>query len=462
MNKRFMLVITAIALCGNYAHAQLIPSNLLLCKTHSARVQTKSTSRTTSTGSRIVYQVDYDNNGVSFYPTDSAALIYYGSHGGDLTHPPIKFDVGYGFNYSTVSLSYSLNEKVVCSYDAADDLDTEVVQYWVPYIAALRNSQQALLTYDGMHNMLTDIVQNWDTATNTWVNYTKYSSTYDASNNLTEYITQTWNTGTSLWVDETDELYTYTSANKIATDINRTWNTGTSMWDNTNQTLNNYDASNNLILSVYQTWNSGTSAWDNNSEDTYTYDAMGDQLTDVSQTWNSGTSSWDNNSQKTYSGFVAQQPSTEIEQDWNSGSLAYVNSEETLNTYNSFNQITYTYNENWNAGGFWEETTGNTASAYGYQSYATKVQNISNIGGEAQVFPVPASNMLSMEITWDVPQAFAITITDQQGKPVKHWEVATSQQYNNSISVNTLPPGNYILKIDGSAGAITKRVTITN
>jgi hypothetical protein len=189
---------------------------------------------------------------------------------------------------------------------------------------------------------------------------------------------------------------------------------------------------------------------------------MGDQLTDVYQTWNSGTSSWDNYSQKTYSGFVAQQPTQEIEQDWNSGSSAYVNSEETLNTYNSFNQITHTYNENWNAGGFWEETTGNTASAYGYQSYDTKVQNINNIGGEAQVFPVPTSNMLSMEVTWDVPQAFAITIINQQGQTMQQWQVAASLQYNNSIYVNNLPPGNYILKIDGSEGSISKRITITN
>lgn len=417
-------------------------------------------AKTTDVGSRLKSFCVLKNNGAAYIPTDSAFLIYSNNRTGSvnlLTNTlSIKYDTGITSNYNTTTNSYVNGGIAAQTFDANNNILTSLSLQWNTSTSTYDNANKTIYTYDANNNMLSQISQSWNSGQ--WVNSSEDMYTYDANNNMLTDTYQYWDITNSVWVIESKDIYTYTAANKVNNHIYQEWNSGTMQWDNSTQLVNSYDANNNLLSSVGQDWDAVNSVWTNNAQDVFTYDGSNDQLTDLNQTWN-GTS-WQNSNLTTYSSFVAQNPQNVVNQQWDDVNNVWVNKQEILLTYNSFNQELTIFSQTWNVGGLWEATTNDMGYRFHYETYTLSVNEVTNNGGNARIYPVPASDVLHISLTWDEPQAANIVIYDVQGRVMNQWKTPTGITYNNALSVGNLAEGTYFIKITGEKGEIIQKLVV--
>ena len=407
--------------------------------------------------SRLIAAAHWSNNGAMFKQVDSSAYAYSGTvRGGDLKHPML-YDNGTTWVYVNDS--------------------------------AYENSTATLQTFDANNNVLTATNEYWSGTS--WVLNTKMIYTYNSSNQVLTAIMQTWD-GTS-WVSASEDVYSYNTGGKLQSDEYEVWGlagyTGVSTkvysYDLTNTWLINetdqniagspmytrqiaytYDSTaHRLLTTTTSNWNGA--AWVNDSLTTNTYDTAGHLITTLRQTYNTVLSRWDNTNFSLFSSFVGNMPQTEIDQVWNStGSGSWDNASKHTNTYNSFNQLTSTQGISWNVSGSqFEYALGDPMWNYYYQTYGTNVavNNVVSSNGEANIYPVPAQNMLHIDIKWNVAQSASIAIYDMSGRMVAPvMDVPSSTEYRAGISVNNLAAGMYQVKISGTQGEIVKQIVIAH
>ena len=412
---------------------------------------------TAATGSRVIQAAGLQNNGAMFVYSDSLILNYSGTRGGDLTHQ-LKFDNATEFIYNGTTSTWSNDIYELQTFDANDNPLTTVEQVWHIPTGTYVNAAQDVRTYVGTELQMY-VYQTWDTVLSTWDNQFKYQYTYDASANVTDEVTFTWNTSTSTWVNSEQYLYTYNANNKVLTEIDQYWDTTSASWINQFKYTHTYDATNTYVVNeLFEQWNAGTSTWDINTQYVYTYDATNDLLTFLIQNWSG--SAWTNYSLATYSSFVAQNPQTEIDLTWNTSTSAFVNTTMFTNTYNSFNQLTENISQTWNIGGFWQYTTSDNDNRYRYQTYATGVKALANNSGTVNIYPVPAQDNLHVDLSWNAPQPFTITIYDMLGAALYQYHVPSCSSYQADIALTWLAEGNYFIKITGTNNSFSRQFII--
>ena len=481
------LLLAGALLFTQPAIAQATRTGILQPLKPAAHSASTTAAKTTATASRLIAETGLGNDGTNYIIEDSTAVYYSGTRGGDLTTGYIKYDSGYEYAYNAGTSSYTNAEFATQTFDANNNTLTSELQLWIASSSSWRNYVRYSYTYDGSNNILTYSYQSWDTVASVWVNvsndiYTydgsnneltyiyqqwtagawvnssKETYTYDGSNNMLTRLQQTWDAGTSAWDNEYYDIYTYTTANKEATDITQQWTAGA--WVNQNKYAYTYDASNNPTVALDQYWDGGSSAWINDYQNVYTYDASNDMLTDLYQNWDAGTSAWINEDLTTYSSFTDLQPGLSIYQSWNATTLLFDNSSKTTYTYNSHGQETSYYTSTWNIGGFWQPTISDGGQRYYYQDYTTSVTNISNNNCSSSVYPVPAKDMLHVSITWNEPQAFTIQIMDMSGRTISQWQMPEAKSYDGNITISSLAPGNYILRMTGTNAQSVKQIIV--
>ena len=487
--KKLHLLLSAALLAAITTQAQSTALKTLLATTNGNKAHhTHGTAaKTTATGSRLIKATGVSNDGANYVPTDSIAISWSGTNGGDINTGLVKFSNYVEYVYNSTTLSYTNAIQAAQTFDANDNVTATLEQEWIASSSSYRNYYKISNTFDASNNMLTSVDQNWDTTGSVWVNsdnyiYTydgnhnilteiyqswsgsawvnsdKYIYTYDASNNNLTYIQQSWDAGTSTWTNDYNDINTYTGANKLDINIHQLWMSGA--WVNGDRLINTYDASNNLTDALHEYWDGGSSVWHNDYQNVYTFDGSNDQLTNLQQTWDDGSSAWVNGSNTIYSSFVATLPQLEVYTTWNSTTLIFDNANETMLTYNGHNQLTSTYTSTWNAGGFFQPVSGDQGARYYYEDYTTSVSNVSNNNCTASVYPVPTKDQLHVSITWNEPQAFSIEIMDMSGRIVNTRQMPVCTSYDGNITLGNLPEGNYIMKMTGTSAQSVQQIVI--
>ena len=160
-------------------------------------------------------------------------------------------------------------------------------------------------------------------------------------------------------------------------------------------------------------------------------------------------------------------PQTEDIKWWDSTTTtggSWVNLIEFTNTYNTAHQLTSSTGVSWNITGFYEAAVGDPKYNYYYGSYSgtasSGVKSVAGYDGSANIYPVPAQNMLHIDLTWNEAQQATITIYDVAGRVAKQWNAPYGTQYSNTIAVNDLATGTYLVKINGTQGQIVKQIMI--
>lgn len=459
MKKLALLLLSGTLMLSTVASADpLTPLQVLVKKAKAQqRVFAKGTA---AMGSRIIAYMVKVHDGATYVNTDTLHLVYSGTRGGDLTHTPLKYDNAQQWTWNTTTSSWDNKYKYSQTFDANNNPTDMIEMKWNTVTSAWENYFHYIYMFDANNNMTSQIEQDWNTVTNTWDNAYKYTYTYDANHNRLTYIQQNWNTVTSTWDNGYKYTYTYNAANKVTQETDFLWNTATSTWDNWYKYTYTYDANNNLLTELTQVWNTTTSTWDNNSLETSTYSVSNQNLTTISQTWNTSTSSWDNDERTIHADFTGINPGTDTIQQWNNSASTWDNKTRYKYTYNSYDQWVTYLEDTWNVGGFWQGASGDYSYHIYYEEYATNVKSLSAVGGSADVYPMPATDKLNIDLTWNEAQPFTVSIVDLQGRVSRTWQAASATSYHQAISVGELPAGTYFLKIEGTKGHIVKQLVV--
>jgi hypothetical protein len=458
MKKKLLLLFPAFICYIQFANAQGAGHqedfvSVAQLKNHTAA------KGTAATGSRLISQTDLSHDGVTYAYLDSTRFTYSGTRGSDYTWPIGRWDNNMEWVYNTATSSWTNAAQSIQTFNASDDMNDRVAQLWNSAASTWDNNEHTIYTYDAAHNVTTQVVQHWNAATTNWNNYSKTIDAYDANNNVTGEVSQTWNTATSAWDNLTNAIYTYDASNNKITEIDQSWVTGN--WQNTSKETYTYDANNNMLTRTYQTWSNPTSSWANVTKNTYTYGPSNELLNNVYQYWSNATSTWGGGKRYTYSNFTGINPGMRIWENWNNTTSSYENALRTQYTYNAYGQYLSYYDDTWNVGGFWQPATGDGGSRFEYETYTTSVKNLSAIGGDAKAYPVPASNMLNIDLDWNNAQPFTVSLIDMTGRVNRSWQVPSTVHYQTAISVADLPYGNYFLNIEGANGRVVKQIVVS-
>ena len=409
--------------------------------------------------SRLTGQAHWSSNGAILLPGDSTAYSYSNGRGGDL-NSQMKYDQAVNWYFQNDS-AYVNNLYYLQSFDAHNNLLSTITQYWDASALAWINWTNVLYTYNSSNQLISKIYQNWGGGS--WANSAEDVYNYNTAGQVYADQYNLWNSLTSTFTPNTQKIYTYDVAGNLASEVDQTYNTGSTLYDYTAEFLYTYSGT-QLLTTTYNTWSG--SAWVGDYMYTNTYDSTGDLLTNLYQTY-SGTA-WVNQSLKVYSNFNGMMlPANEIDQTWNNtGSGSWDNVTQYTYGYNSFGQLTQAVGESWNTGVGWEYASGDPASFYYYEPYSptstTSVKNVANVGGDANIYPVPAQNNLHIDLNWTVAQTAVIGIYDMNGRLVISADAPLSTQYRGTVSVNNLADGMYVIRINGTQGQIVKQIVVAH
>lgn len=407
--------------------------------------------------SRLVAQAHSSSDGTTFLKQDSTAYTYTSSaRGGDL-NSMLKFDMATKWLFLDDTTKVS-NLNYIQEFDSHNNITSSATQSWSG--TAWVNISKNLYFYDSTNRLAYTIAQTWGGAS--WVNVSKNLYTYTSGTQVFSEEMQMWDVTSSTFLPSSQTIYYYDGMGNKTQSINQVYNWTTLSYDYSSRTLNTYSTGNQLLSSTYATWTG--SAWANNNMYTYAYDTAGNRISQLYQLWNGTTSAWDNSMLHTYSNFTTMHMAqTDVQQNWDEVGAAWTNVMQYTYTYNGFGQLTSSKGISWNVGGFWEYALGDPKANYYYGPYlSTSVKTLSSVGGNANMYPVPAQNMLHIELNWNEAQAADIVMVDVAGKAVFSYQTPAEANYHMAIPVNNIADGVYVVKINGKDGQIVKQVVIAH
>ena len=407
------------------------------------------------TASRLVGKANSVNNGASFTPVDSTNYTYSGNRGGDLKHT-LKYDNSNAWNYLG-DTAYSNAWAYSQTYDANNNVTSYISQYWsgTGWVLSTKN----LYFYDTTMKLSAVIQQNWSGSSWTPVSQNLY--TYLGSKLVQDQF-QVWNSLTTSFENSSQKNYYYdlVSGNVLnETDIN--WVSSVPV--NQASYTYTYTGSGQLSTKTYSTWNGAS--WDNQTKVTNTYDTTGNMTNVLAQYYNPSSTSWVNQNMHIYSSFsAAHNPMSDILQTYDTTTAVWNNVMQFTYSYNAYGQLTNSEGQSWNIVGAFEYALNDPKANYYYETYSTNVavKNVGNASNEVNIYPVPAQNMLFIDLNSNEAQTATIAIYDMTGRVVSQWEAPMGNQYHSTIPVGTLSAGNYIVKVTGAQGQVVKQIVIAH
>jgi hypothetical protein len=408
-----------------------------------------------SISSRLVAQAHWMHDGAVFLHQDSTAYTYLSTaRGGDLTSI-LKFDNATKWVYPSDTVSVN-NLNYLQTFDVNNNLTSTITQTWTG--TAWLNAMQMMYTYNTANKLISAVNQTWDTATGTWMNVSRNIYTYTASGQLLSDEMQAWSTASSAFLPNNQKVYTYSGSTGKLTNIITQNIAGTPTY--IDQYIFTYNAAGRPADTIYTTW-SGTT-FDSSYRISNFYDTSGNRTEKLRQLY--GSSVWNNSTLDIYRNFTSMHmPQSDTFKVWNtSGTGSWVENKLYTYTYNSFGQVTNAEATSWNPGIGWQHALGDPKAVYYYGPYVTGIKTIVNTGGTANMYPVPAQDMLHIDLTWDEAQAATIAIYDITGKVVRTWDAPTGTQYSSAVSVGNFANGTYIIKVTGTKGQIVKQLVVAH
>jgi hypothetical protein len=212
-----------------------------------------------------------------------------------------------------------------------------------------------------------------------------------------------------------------------------------------------------LDTTLYQTLNHGSTIWQNSSLSINTYDSLSDLSLQINYSWDSA--GWDTASRILYTYDTRHNNIQYITESFDTG--AWTNSAKYIYTYDSLNNVTTSTQLTWDTSGTWLPRFGNQVIHYYYAPYAqpTGIATVAPVA-DIHVYPVPASDMLSVDIQWQQAQDASLTIYDMSGRRYSTWQTGRTAAYHGYIPVSGLPAGMYTMQITGASGSMSRTFNI--
>ncbi|MBK0401638.1 T9SS type A sorting domain-containing protein [Adhaeribacter sp. BT258] len=334
------------------------------------------------------------------------------------------------------------------TYDARGNEIEYRVEGWNGSAWELIDGYMTLISYDQKGNKTELISEYWDNVQNTWVREAREQTVYDANNLATSFTNSSWD-GTT-WQPE--ERIVLNNVGGVATSaVIQEYNSG--VWTDAYRALNLtwhvlYEIPSAYVLETFD-----NNVWVQDEKYTAVYDANGGHV-GTYENWNGTawenfmreTETYDNN--KNYTGW--------LDEDWNQMNNAwdYEGEDRQVLTYSGIDVTQRIYQDSWSSG----TTTLEDRVKEVYSNFQTfNVSGVQDQLAEAavNVYPNPASKMVTVSIPAN-KAAFTAIVADVTGKT---WLTKTFQAgEENSVYIEALPKGIYLLQLQTESGTITKRI----
>lgn len=330
-----------------------------------------------------------------------------------------------------------------------------------------------------------------------WENNLLHSYTYNGNGQVGSILEQSWD-GSS-YTNNGLTNYSNYMGDIVGETITQSWENNT--WSNSTRVIN--DVVNNLLFeSEFSSWFNDT--WNNFALNGHAYDGNDHLDYFIQQIWENGA--YRNNSQASYTNNGDGFPTQLLGDSWNTSNNSWQPSYRTSNTYNGDNQITTFLNEIWNGNGY----TNNTRNTYSYDTNGYLVEILNEywdqslndweysslltyqINGDGSINVLTTQNWDQTTGTWEnstrwtysynvlgvsqnekisldiYPNPTFNTITIKSSLAVFQYQlfnangtlisVGTSENVEQSINVQHLASGMYILQITSEEGIATQKV----
>ncbi|RYD57324.1 MAG: T9SS type A sorting domain-containing protein [Sphingobacteriales bacterium] len=348
------------------------------------------------------------------------------------------------------------------------------------YPNTTRNSVRSLHTFGTMNRITDQETQWWDSTNSAWFAVGKLQHTYSGIDLLStvksDYVNGAWTP-----ILKT-EYYTNWTANTKTT-LLQTWDAAQSKWVYDQREVTMYNSMNwedtikkekfvgsawvaEKITAFTNTTRPGTlierfvkvgSAWVPEYKETNTYNGSGHRTESEFQTYNQLAGIWNDPMKEEYTYDLHLNPTETVTSNWVSG--AYQKTSREVASYNKYDQLLISTMYTWDANfSQWIHTAADIEQRNYYKEYVNMAVSDTKSIADVSVYPVPASNMLNVETKDN--QSSIITITDMLGKAVKNVQASNVPGGVVAIDVQDMPAGVYLLRVDGSRGTATKRISI--
>lgn len=388
---------------------------------------------------RMIAQAYYLTQADSFYLSDSLTYIYIGSPlrdtanwGCDTMYRWHSGPTAQSFSFQSITQRLWTNGRELS--DTTWYLDTVHHDYFYYYYATG--------SFDSTMTHTRGFSQSWDTAQKVWVNTQYILYTLNAAGDITEMFIVDWQS--NAWDTVHIQTLTYNANNQLLT-------TTDSLHGGFQVSTYSYDQ-----LGRLDTLASG-SRQSINSMQTYSYNATGDTTIVLFQQqrgagWyilDKRIYAYDSHHNNT--GYIDLLPDT---------SGGWVNDRLYTTTFDSYDMITSSTQLQWDTSGIWIPGTGDQMRHYYYAPF-TIPSGIADISiGDARIYPVPAADMLSLDLTWPDAQVSTAMIYDMTGRSYYSATLPCTASYHGYIPLHGLPAGLYTLHVEGANAAVSRTFNI--
>lgn len=376
-----------------------------------------------------------------FIPVDSTTYEFSnGRNGYTKKEEPnndetVLFDKSYSYYYDDVKNAYTVFLLRAQMYDADNNITRATYSRFIE-LEGWVDSIRYLYAYDKGQMTGSAVEQK---SGGGWMSVYASDLVYDGASNIVSLANQLFKVdfryiGNKLaevvdynartgWQPNEKKLYEY-SGDNVSTYTSQKWNPTVSTWANEKRWEYVYDANNNILKSEEFIWSG--SSWTSQILHEYTYDKNNNKLTELRKVWSAAINN-------------------------------YVNASRETSTYNMYNQPLVITTQIWQ-NGTWTNGTGDYQIRF-YYDFPTSVPT-THIASSITTYPIPATDVLNVNVDLGSLQSFSIAIVDMQGRIVKQWQEAPATSYKQAISVAALPAGQYFIKLIGDETQLTERFVV--
>ncbi|MEZ5018452.1 MAG: T9SS type A sorting domain-containing protein [Flavipsychrobacter sp.] len=461
--KKLLFIASTIMLLGGVVHAQelFLPEASIVAGVdiegtfpHFNSTVTSGSQATTASHFRLIGKVYAKHNNSEFVTLDSITYKYGYGRGGDVTAEApnddrnILFDESNTYEYNAATKTFVNKLKRTQLFDNNDRITNLTYSVWKNHLSNYTDSARYLYGYSADGKMTSSVSQVWFGTI--WANSVSSSLVYNSNNNITKMHSKLYEIefvyGTNNKITQTIDkevkngkltyserkTYTYGTNGDVSTYVLEKWDDISKYWVNTNKWEYNNTGTPNVEEEVMYTWN-GT-GWLKSTRNYFYYDAARNDI------------------------LVEKKM-----QRYSNSQNMFINVRTEIWAYNANNQPTVMTSKTWDAtSNSFISTTGDEQVRFLYEYYnPTSINNIS-LSSNISTYPTPAGSQVNVAVKWDKPQAFDLALVDMTGKVLLNRHVDATIDYTTSISVASLPSGNYFVKLSNSNIQLTERVVVAH
>ena len=390
---------------------------------------------------------------------------------------PMPHDSGYFAPIDSYAYTY-IGYRLVDSMDAFNYPDSQYIYHHTAGTGYVPTTFRKCV-YTPFSKVLADSAWTWDTGTQSYIRAGYDHIDYDSNQLQTYELGQRWDAATQSYVNGGEAFFLSRADGQPVYQIYTTWDT--TAYDTTFSNTYTYDAQgrqasytsryyhNNVphTFTTYFSYDSqgriDSSLMAPSALTVDSYDASGYLSVELSEVWD--TTYWRTTGRTVYSYDSLHQHLTSIQMN-SDGNGGWVNARRYQATFDSYRNRTWYATNSWDTATHSWYVSGNDHEVYYYYEVYTPDTIPSGIAqiapaGEVRIYPVPAADMLSLDLQWTEAQAATATIYDLSGRKQSQWTLPNTATYHGYIPVSQLAGGAYTLSIKGtSGGSISRTFTI--